>query len=550
MQGTTTIVFYNKSRTFTAGDVQSGVFQAWLEETYAWWLNLSPCSTNQSSTTNTQTTTQNTTSNATNAANNATNSTNTGSTSTNTSSTNTTSSSSSSSSNTNSGSSGSSGGSGDSGGSGTGGGGSGDSGGDSGGGSGDSGGGSGSDGSDGGSGSGGDGGDGGDGGGGDSGDGGSGDGSDGGDGGSGDGGDDGGSGDGGDGDDGSGDGDGDGGDKDSSEEKKQEEKKEEEKKEEEKKEEEKKEESEEEKKDEEKEESDEESEEDSEEESDEEESDDEESEDDEEEEDEETSDNEDEEEEDEDEKKKRKLAPPIVSANLMTMQMIDGTISTAASFGMSQSSLTGVETYSYNAMIWSNMKQFMIGGSLSTVWFNYDKEIPYKIRDPETGKEYTFGIFMDKGSIRTVDSHAVNFMYMYGTTMASYSYSQVYLGQKENFWKGFVGGYAATVSIMNSFGQVSSSTSITGFGTKPFIFEKLPRWTFSPMLALSLPVKIYPIDLKLDPLNNFTYITGMSTNFKLTQRFVANLGINAISNTDPLIPTTFAATIGARFQFF
>lgn len=190
----------------------------------------------------------------------------------------------------------------------------------------------------------------------------------------------------------------------------------------------------------------------------------------------------------------------------------------------------------------------MLGGSVSTVWFNYDRKTPMIIK--ENGKEYVFGYLWDKGTIRTIDSHAVNFMYMFGTTMGSYSYSQVYMGQKENFWKGFVGGYAATFSVVNAFGQLSTSTSVTGFGTKPFVFEKLPRWSFSPMLAISLPVKIQPIDLKVDPFNNFTYIIGMNTNFQLSQRFVANLGINTISNTDPIIPMTFAATIGARFQFF
>src|SRR6056300_742277 len=197
----------------------------------------------------------------------------------------------------------------------------------------------------------------------------------------------------------------------------------------------------------------------------------------------------------------------------MTMQMIDGTISTAASFGVSQSSLTGVDTYSLNAMVWSNLKQFMIGGGVSTVYFKYDRKVPYSVIDPSTGKSHVFGYRMEKGSIWSIDSHNVNFMYMFGTTMASYTYSEVYMGQKENFWQGFVGGYAATVSVINAFGQISNSTSVTGFGTKPFNFQKLPRWTFSPMLAVSLPVKLYPIDLKIDPLNNFTYITGMSTNF-------------------------------------
>jgi hypothetical protein len=123
------------------------------------------------------------------------------------------------------------------------------------------------------------------------------------------------------------------------------------------------------------------------------------------------------------------------------------------------------------------------------------------------------------------------------------------MGQKDNFWKGFVGGYAASFSVVNAFGKVSNSTSITGFATKPFNFEKLPRWSFSPMLAISLPVKIKPLDLIVDPFNNFTYIIGLNTNYQLTQRFTANLGINTVSNTDPIIPITFAATIGARFAF-
>ena len=69
------------------------------------------------------------------------------------------------------------------------------------------------------------------------------------------------------------------------------------------------------------------------------------------------------------------------------------------------------------------------------------------------------------------------------------------------------------------------------------------------MIAVSLPVKVYPLDLKVDPFNNFTYIIGNSMNFAISQRFVANLGITTISNTDKNIPITFAATIGSRFQF-
>lgn len=57
-QGATVVMFYNKARAFTALDVSSGVFRSWLEETYNWWRNISPCSINQSTVTATTQTTQ------------------------------------------------------------------------------------------------------------------------------------------------------------------------------------------------------------------------------------------------------------------------------------------------------------------------------------------------------------------------------------------------------------------------------------------------------------------------------------------------------------
>ena len=72
MNGSTVVAYYNRSRVFTAAEFTNGTLHAWLEETYAWWQALSPCSTGNASTQTTQQTTTNATTNATNAANNAT----------------------------------------------------------------------------------------------------------------------------------------------------------------------------------------------------------------------------------------------------------------------------------------------------------------------------------------------------------------------------------------------------------------------------------------------------------------------------------------------
>ena len=72
VNGSATVAFYNKVRTFTWAEYTNGTLEAWLNETYLWWSNLSPCSTTTATTQTTQQTTTTTTSNATNAASNAT----------------------------------------------------------------------------------------------------------------------------------------------------------------------------------------------------------------------------------------------------------------------------------------------------------------------------------------------------------------------------------------------------------------------------------------------------------------------------------------------
>ena len=482
MTGTTTVVFYNRAKTFTAADVQSGVFQAWLEETYAWWAALNPCSAAQAESTTAQQTAQQTTQAATAAATNAASAApppppDTGSTtpppSTNNTSTNAssstdstaatsggdTSSSSQSSDSSSTGSSESSQGeTGDTGGGGE-----------------------------------------------------------------------------------STEDTGGGESSESKSESTEESKSEESSESEEKVEEEKKEESKEEEKKEEESDSEEESEEESSEESEEEKK-----------------------EEDKKKEKKKNLAPPILAANVMSMQMLDGSWSSAASFGVSQSSLTGQETYSLNTMIWTNFKQFSLGLSKSKVHFWSEYEGIDYIVSPHTGKRYVSkdlktGIRPKdrQNQIHHVGSTSFNYMNIFGTNVITVGYSHVILGQNDNFWKGFAGGYAATNSIIILPESTLFSPALTFFGTKPVNFRALPRWGFAPMVAVSLtPLQI--INNKNEYNKNqaefvwneyFTYIIGTNANFNLTQRFVANLGINTINNTNPIIPTTFAVTIGARFAF-
>ena len=207
------------------------------------------------------------------------------------------------------------------------------------------------------------------------------------------------------------------------------------------------------------------------------------------------------------------------------------------------------QTASANAMVWSNLKQFSLNLSQSTVYFNYDREVPVMVLDPDTGKKYKFGSYMDKGSIMMVQSVSAGYMKMFSTHIVTAGISNVYLGQKENNWKGFVGGFALTsMGVFLEGGEKIATVSITGFATKPFNVKD--RLVVSPMLAYSHSPMTYAVKAKTITWTEYgTYIVGSNFDFKLSQRFNANIGGTVIGNTQPGIPMSYAITVGSRFQF-
>ena len=54
LTGSTVVTLYNKSKSFTAADVNSGALYQWINQAYIEWSSRNPCSTNQASTTATQ----------------------------------------------------------------------------------------------------------------------------------------------------------------------------------------------------------------------------------------------------------------------------------------------------------------------------------------------------------------------------------------------------------------------------------------------------------------------------------------------------------------
>jgi cation transport ATPase len=237
----------------------------------------------------------------------------------------------------------------------------------------------------------------------------------------------------------------------------------------------------------------------------------------------------DEEEEDNKKKRKRALAPPILTANVMSMQDPLGNFSTAVNIGMSQSSLMGDKTYGLNAMVYSNMQQFMLTANFSKVHIN------------------------DKGRVNRVYSASIGGAKMYTTYMAMTNHSLVFLGKKGSVFGTALGLNLTSLELDIREGYIYYDeqilgASLTTFYTKPFNFDRL---TISPMLAASAPFA--SMDLYFGDGISFNkdvmFITGSSFNYQLTKRFIANIGANAISATIKDFPVIWSFTIGSRFQF-
>ena len=242
--------------------------------------------------------------------------------------------------------------------------------------------------------------------------------------------------------------------------------------------------------------------------------------------------------------KKRKFAPPLISANVSAMQMVDGAFNSVTSASMTKYSFTGVESYNVGLMMWSNLKQYNLSASKSKTFFNYDRDVPIYIKD-EDGKKYQFGSYKDIGSVHKVQTLSANFSSIYSSKVFTFGINDVFISNKEGFWKGFTGGIAGNLSLIKAADDFLATPSVFIFGTKPFVTR---RFTTSPLLGLSFNPILYSADNGLKLNGNFNYVVGSNFDFQLTKRFRANIGFNTIGNTQKNIPMTYSATIGAKFK--
>ena len=154
---------------------------------------------------------------------------------------------------------------------------------------------------------------------------------------------------------------------------------------------------------------------------------------------------------------------------------------------------------------------------------------------------------MVKGEIDMISSTSISAAKMYSTYLLSIGHSKVFPGRDGSVFGFNFGNNMMSVELAPLKRELSGSFNTVFFYTKPFNFTRL---SIAPLAALASNLVTYNFTTKtMDMPHSHILLTGNNFNYTITQRFVANLGIMATSSLSKEFPTTYAVTIGSRFQF-
>ncbi len=212
--------------------------------------------------------------------------------------------------------------------------------------------------------------------------------------------------------------------------------------------------------------------------------------------------------------------PMIISSDLTTAQNLDKTFTPILNLSMSRSSMTGLSSVGATAMIWANLNQF----ALSAKWtkLNYNK----------------------KQTIKYIHNVNLTGVYTYGNILAFVGYSGIL-----NAGKWGVTGFnlSGAVSIIAEDKSGFYSPSITAFYTRPFKVNK--KLMVSPELYVMSTPLVYSTKEQVTITDRyFSGFLGSGFDYQITKRFKVNMNYKANLSTNPEIPILSFFLIGSKIN--
>jgi len=194
------------------------------------------------------------------------------------------------------------------------------------------------------------------------------------------------------------------------------------------------------------------------------------------------------------------------------------TIIPTLNINMSKSLNEGSFSYGLNSSIRFDLKQAVIGGSMSDV-------------------------IMKKGKVFGVTSTSVTYVTDWNNKFIFYGWSFV-----KPLEKGAVAGLALSGNTLLLTGsQTLISPSIIAFYTRPYQISK--KQTISPEIyIISSPLMFGQQDKKATYDPNLSFFTGAGTDVRFSKKFKLNLNFKVNISTNPSIPVMSVFSVGSKIS--
>jgi len=208
----------------------------------------------------------------------------------------------------------------------------------------------------------------------------------------------------------------------------------------------------------------------------------------------------------EEEKKKRqeqrKLNPMILSANLGTgEQAPNRQVVPTMNMGISKSSMTGLNSWGINSTVYLDLSKVSIGGSYSKSEVNW------------------------LGELNAMHSFGLTYFTDFKSQMMFPAYTLI-----QPLGKLIVGYNFSANTTLAQKGYVSLSPSIVSFAMYPFVIK---RQTLTPDLFMITSPYNYSFQTQTATRSSaLTFMTGVSSDLKITRRFKLNTSVHITIGTD------------------
>lgn len=262
------------------------------------------------------------------------------------------------------------------------------------------------------------------------------------------------------------------------------------------------------------------------------------------------------------EKKQRKMMPIQLRSDMMANQALLGNYDIVTSIGATQSSIFGDESYGATAMIWSNLRQFSLNGSYTKVHMeklNISTLIHDNHQHYSTTKDVSVNDPIDPPTpkLSHITSASVGYMNNFGNGAVMANMMKIKPTKYGTFGVG--------VNMGNMFAENDYQVTMVGYNvlyTNQVMLNSRINyapafiWTQSPYMGRLQWVRDDWGKNSLEARNQLrgTRIHGMmilanSFTIQLTRRFSFNAGATFIKSTDPNIPLIKSFMIGAKLPF-